>query len=501
MRAMRWFSLDDVFPNTYQPRTSEDPEHVRKLADSIMRDGLLQMPVGRLDVSVAGGRVELAFGHSRLAAYKLLAETSNLYKKIPVEIRELDDTQMFEMAITENVTRKNLTPIEEAQAMRRYRDDFGKTSVEIGKLFGISDSAVRNKLRLLDLPEAAQETLKAGQIGESSARRLLTLQRVRPDHVEAVIQKAVEKELSPKEVDAEVSYKLEKDKSVKTMWYSWKDDEPRGGPGLWTLTWKPDKSGKVCTSCEFYVRMNDNHYCCDIPCWKQKKNEWMNAELIRLRDEMGITVYNSKEDGKTFVEHRSWDNGKLFKKWIEAQSPDLRLRIAYTDYSSHAFTESYCVALVSVDPAEVAKIEKQKSRKEESTEDMHARYEKQQRLRKQSDLFIWHVASVQFASEMGSPSNGPLKMMTEMEIAMMHADTKIPEDPREMRDVYRRCLAEKVIRHRLVTWEKREQGPVAVAAELRSYAVRWGVWLPEDWDAIAQRYENGEDPKEEDGEE
>ena len=497
MSAMRWFSLDDVFPNTYQPRTSEDPEHIRKLADSILRDGLLQIPVGRLlNLSDLSDKVELAFGHSRLAAYKHLAETTNSYKKIPVEIRELDDQQMFELAIAENVARKDLTPIEEARAMQRYRDQFGKNSVEIGALFGISDSAVRNKLRLLELPEAAQESLKAGQIGEGSARRLLTLNRVRPEKVAEVVQTAVEKELTPQEIEKEVAQTLDRDPSMKLMWPSWqKNKTPLGGDGLWPLDWKPEKSGKSCTACEHYIRMDDNHYCANPDGWKQRKNEWMNAELIRLRDELGIPVYDRKADGKTFVEYIAWKNRDQFLAWFRERDAGLRLRINYSPYQTNRLTDSHCVDMISVDPAEVAKIEKEKTREKSLEADS---FEARRQRRERSERFIEVVAAPCFAVQMGTPMDGPLPGLTkvaleEVSYYLTEKHETLPEDPRALRDLYRKLVALNLILDELAPYRTQELGPVAVAAELKGYLEAWGIAVPEDWEEKARLFEEGEE--------
>ena len=100
---------------------------------------------------------------------------------MPVEIRALSDEQMFSMAIRENLARKELSPIEEATAMRRWKDDFGKNSKEIGDLFGLSNSAVRNKMRLLDLPEEVRGKLQEGEIAEGTGRALLSLFSVPED--------------------------------------------------------------------------------------------------------------------------------------------------------------------------------------------------------------------------------------------------------------------------------------------------------------------------------
>lgn len=193
--TVRLVPVEIIQANPYQMRDSEDPEHIAKLADSIARDGLLQYPLAR--PGAHGDQVVLAFGHSRLAAYKLLKERSDRgeittggdltdlakYHHMPVIVRELSDEQMFIYGTQENIARKNLTPVEEAKLMRIYREKFGKTSAEIGRLFGMSESAVRNKMRLVDLPEAAIAGLNEGKITEVAARRLLSLNDVIPTPV------------------------------------------------------------------------------------------------------------------------------------------------------------------------------------------------------------------------------------------------------------------------------------------------------------------------------
>lgn len=180
--------LARIEANPFQPRLSEDPDHVRKIAESIGQHGLLQNPVGRYvdetgkPVLANAARVQIAFGHTRLAAFRLLHDQGSLgYGSMPIEIRNLNDQEMFEMTISENLARKDLTPIEEARAMTTYRDRFGKTSDQIGKLFNIGGSAVRNKMRLLDLPEIVQAALGLGTITEGLARSLLALYDL-PDH-------------------------------------------------------------------------------------------------------------------------------------------------------------------------------------------------------------------------------------------------------------------------------------------------------------------------------
>jgi ParB family chromosome partitioning protein len=130
------FPLLKIHHNPYQTRTEEDPEVVQRLADSIAAEGMLQLPIGRPLPSDAF-HVQLAFGHSRLAAHYLLGRES-----MPVEVRELTDRQMAELAIRENRDRSDLSPIEEARAMFAYQRDFGATTDEVGALWGLEASTI-----------------------------------------------------------------------------------------------------------------------------------------------------------------------------------------------------------------------------------------------------------------------------------------------------------------------------------------------------------------------
>jgi ParB/RepB/Spo0J family partition protein len=163
-------SPDNIRPNPYQTRTAEDPAHIAELAESIREVGLLQTPIARLRPH--GQFAELAFGHSRLSAWKIARPG----EAFPVEIRELSDRQMSDLAAEENARRKNLSAIETARAIQRRIADFGLTQLEAGKPFGYtSQGAVSNLLRLLKLPEPVQASVDAGELPERLARQLVAV--------------------------------------------------------------------------------------------------------------------------------------------------------------------------------------------------------------------------------------------------------------------------------------------------------------------------------------
>jgi hypothetical protein len=113
--------LQNIQPNPFQTRHSEDLEHIQSLAKSIQEHGLLQIPSARLFLEQMSGSgndlYQLAFGHSRLAAYKILAGSKDIdnpqdFESMPLNIVELTDIEMFEQAVAENRECKDLSPIE-----------------------------------------------------------------------------------------------------------------------------------------------------------------------------------------------------------------------------------------------------------------------------------------------------------------------------------------------------------------------------------------------------
>ncbi len=194
---MNRIPLDDILDNPFQTRTLY--ASIEELADSILKmlpaqpetSGLMQVPSGRLvinsetgwevlppDAKDPGAFVQLAFGHRRLRAFHYLLQVDDpaieQFKTFPVNLLPLTDQQMADLAWEENARRKNLSSIEEAEALNHAIETFDYTQTEIGDRWGLSQSAVANKLRLLKLPDNAKQALRAGEITERTGRALLT---------------------------------------------------------------------------------------------------------------------------------------------------------------------------------------------------------------------------------------------------------------------------------------------------------------------------------------
>lgn len=165
-----------LYPNPWQTRQKEDPAHIEELAQSIKKEGLMQFPVARpVEGNLPGyTRYQLAFGHSRLAAFKLLASLGyEQYKKMPVNVREMTNEQMAIAAFDENEMRKELNPVEKALAIRKMLEDFGWTQQEVADKLHIDRSTVSNMVRMLRLPEGTLTLVEQGTLPARSAMALL----------------------------------------------------------------------------------------------------------------------------------------------------------------------------------------------------------------------------------------------------------------------------------------------------------------------------------------
>lgn len=159
--------IERIFANRRQPRTTFADEALQNLADSILKEGILQPLIVK---SVSEGRYELIAGERRLRAAKLagLAE-------VPVIVRNVEEQKMLELALMENIQREDLNPMEEARGYQVLNEQFGLDQADIAERVGKSRESVTNALRLLKLPLAIQEDVAQDRMSSSHARALLAL--------------------------------------------------------------------------------------------------------------------------------------------------------------------------------------------------------------------------------------------------------------------------------------------------------------------------------------
>ena len=161
-------SIDEISPNPWQPRRDFDEESLNALASSIRENGLIQPVVVR---KKKDGTYELAAGERRWRAAKMAG-----LPVIPAISKEYDDRSMAEVALVENLQRKDLNPVDEGMAYRKLMDEYGLTQENISQKVGKSRPYVANMVRLLDLPEEVKDFLSQGQLTAGQARPLLGLE-------------------------------------------------------------------------------------------------------------------------------------------------------------------------------------------------------------------------------------------------------------------------------------------------------------------------------------
>ncbi|TWI62883.1 ParB family chromosome partitioning protein [Pseudoduganella lurida] len=158
-------------PGKYQPRTRMDEGSLTELAASIKTQGIMQPILVRpVEHGKDGATYEIIAGERRFRAAQLAG-----LDKVPVLVREVDDTAAAAMALIENIQREDLNPLEEAQGIHRLITDFDFTHEQAANAVGRSRSAVSNLLRLLNLAGAVQTMLMAGDIDMGHARSLLAV--------------------------------------------------------------------------------------------------------------------------------------------------------------------------------------------------------------------------------------------------------------------------------------------------------------------------------------
>ncbi len=157
-------NLDDIIPNKFQPREVFDDQSLKELAISIKEHGVIQPIV----VREVNGKYEIIAGERRYKASALAGKTT-----IPAIVNNLDDKESSKVALLENLQRKNLNPIEEAKTYQKILELDEMTQEELAKTMGKSQSAVSNKMRLLQLTEEVQQAVLKEEISERHARTLL----------------------------------------------------------------------------------------------------------------------------------------------------------------------------------------------------------------------------------------------------------------------------------------------------------------------------------------
>lgn len=210
--------VEDIIPNRFQPRLTFDEKALQELSNSIKVHGVIQPLVLRK----VGNKYEIIAGERRYKASCMAG-----LKKVPAVVREMNDNESAEVALIENVQRKNLSSIEEAQSYKNLLDRDYMTQEDLAGKLGVSQSTIANKLRLLNLCDEVQNALLNEQISERHARSLLQLNN--PDEQKKMLDRVIKERLTVKQLDNEIKKQINGEKTVLNIV---ENDEESGGNSM-----------------------------------------------------------------------------------------------------------------------------------------------------------------------------------------------------------------------------------------------------------------------------
>ena len=187
-------SISSIVPNKYQPRKLFEKEALDELTVSIKERGVIQPLIVRRSEEL-DDKYELIAGERRWQA----AQSAGL-NEVPVVIVDADNLKSLELAIIENVQRKDLNPIEEAESYKNLIENFGYDQESVSKFIGKSRSHISNSLRLLSLPEKLIDMIKIGIISQGHAKILIGL-----ENALLLAEKIIKKKLSVRQTENLVS--------------------------------------------------------------------------------------------------------------------------------------------------------------------------------------------------------------------------------------------------------------------------------------------------------
>ncbi|UTR16575.1 ParB/RepB/Spo0J family partition protein [Salipaludibacillus sp. LMS25] len=182
--------LSDLRPNPYQPRKTFEKEAIQELMSSVKQHGIIQPLIVRK--SIKG--YDIVVGERRYRA----AKEAKL-KVVPAIVKELSEDDMMEIALIENLQREDLNPLEEAKAYQKLMEHLQVTQEELAKRLGKSRPHIANYVRLLQLPQLAQQYLSEGKLSMGHARALLGLKNQK--QLTPLIQKVLKERMSVRQLE------------------------------------------------------------------------------------------------------------------------------------------------------------------------------------------------------------------------------------------------------------------------------------------------------------
>ena len=185
-------AIELIDPNPYQTRAKVREESLKELADSIQASGVIQPVIVRPSQN---GRFQLVAGERRWLASRRAGKTT-----IPAVVKQVSNEQAMEITIIENLQREDLNPMEQARAFERLSREFNLTQEQIATRTGKDRASVANFIRLLKLPQQAQDALENGTVSFGHGKVLLALAGF-PHHLQRAVEEVIEKRFSVRQTE------------------------------------------------------------------------------------------------------------------------------------------------------------------------------------------------------------------------------------------------------------------------------------------------------------
>ena len=347
--------LEWINSNPWQARhVQTDPVQIAELAEDIKTNGLLQIPLGRIIFNDApvpidkiplypGNPVEkqivqIAFGHNRLTAFKLLAEEDEKYTSMPVDLAYLSDEEMADYAWAENERRQDVTPLDRALTIQKWMEDFGWKQEQVAERIHKDRSTVAHALRLLKLPEDVRKLLGSGKLSERQAIALLPLFDL-PEQIRATAEANYYSDGKPSSIIKSAMAGASSD-AIR----QWIDELVlRNGSDLHEAIWPLDAkeiflphreqlAADSCKGCPQRQDLAHRSVCSNNVCYRLKESIWKKDKLEKASQASGIPILEEDVD-RNYISDFGYDRHVVP---ILRKTGCQNLRLAYGHkYSDH----------------------------------------------------------------------------------------------------------------------------------------------------------------------
>ena len=293
--------ITKVRHNPYQPESRREvPEEVaKKFGLSILKHGMISTPVGRQVDDP--GLFEMGDGWLRLKGHEWLVNNGHPeYQEIRFDERELTDQQMADMVMEANTIRHDLNPIEEALFYQRYVKDFGITETQLAKDHNLTQGAVANTIRLLQLPTELQEKVKGGELSSTHGRTLLRMNKV-PKMQLDMAERCIKQNTSVSDLANNVE---------RELWHNSKSLNPKND--RWD---RPTFDVTQCKGCEHltsasepYGSQKKEDRCLKPECWEKKQSEATQEAIREAQGKLNKEGVKQKVLSRDQVSYGQYEN-------------------------------------------------------------------------------------------------------------------------------------------------------------------------------------------------